>query len=81
MNEDRLDPGDVKDWEREKELLRETSLWEIQKLIDFCEDKYGVREMKNANEGAFVGKMESGNEKYAEIAKSMVTGGEGWRTF
>lgn len=81
MDEDRLDPGAVKDWKREEELLRETSLWEIKKLTDFCEDKFGVGEMKDANDGAFVGKMESGNEKYAEIAKSMVTGGEGWRTF
>lgn len=81
QTEDKLRPEDVKDWAAEEDLLRETSLWEFKKVIKFCEDRFGVGEMKSANDGAFLGKMESGNEKYAEVAKSMVTGGEGWRTF
>jgi len=78
---DKLDPKDVKDWNAEESLLRDTSLWEFEKVIKFCEDKFGVGEVRDANKDAFVGRIESGNEEQAEIARSMITGGEGWRTF
>ncbi|KAK5942093.1 hypothetical protein PMZ80_006046 [Knufia obscura] len=77
---DKLNPKDVKDWAKEEELLRETSLWEFKKVLQFCENKFGLGELKNASE-AFLGKMESGDEEYAKVAQNMVTGGEGWRTF
>lgn len=78
---DKLNPKDVKDWEAEENLLRHTSLWEFKRVIKFCEDKFGVGEVRDANQDAFVGRIASGNEEQAEIARSMVTGGEGWRTF
>ncbi len=76
---DKLNPKDVNDWQKEERLLRETSLWEIRKVLGFCEEKFGVEELEDAR-GAFLGKVEKGDE-YAKVAQQMITGGEGWRTF
>jgi hypothetical protein len=70
----------VENWKAEEERLRETSLWEIKKLLGRCEDKFGVREVQDASD-EFLGKVESGDAELAKQAESMVTGGEGWRKF
>jgi hypothetical protein len=70
----------VQDWTVEEHKLRETSLWEIKTLLSLCEDKFGTSAIKDARE-EFLGKIESGDAELAKQAESMVTGGEGWRTF
>ena len=79
-DEDRLDPDRVQDWDKEAQLLRETSLWEIKQILRFLEDKFGTGQVLNAKE-EFLGRIESGNEEQAKVAQNMVTGGEGWRQF
>lgn len=78
--EDNLSPADVKDWSKEEEDLKDASLWELQETLRFCEQKFGIGQIIDAS-SEFRGMTESGDEKLAEIAKNMVTGGEGWREF
>lgn len=80
QDQDKLNPASVKDWKVEEKLLRESSLWEMKRLLKFCEDKFGIDQIDNAKK-EFLGRIESGNEEHAKVAQSMVTGGEGWRTF
>lgn len=78
--EDNLDPAGVTDWGKEEVELREASLWEMQQFLQFCEQKFGVGQVVDAS-SEFIGLMETGNEKHAQIAQNMTTGGEGWREF
>lgn len=80
QDERKLDLTEVTDWPLEETLLRETSLWEIKQVLKFCEAKFGVGVVTDARE-EFLGRIESGSEEQAKLAQSMVTGGEGWRTF
>lgn len=80
QDKDELDPGQVTDWKKEAELLRETSLWEIKKALKYIEQRFGTGQVLNAKQ-EFLGRIESGNEEQAKVAQSMVTGGEGWRVF
>lgn len=73
-------PEDIKDWKAEAELLRATSLWEILRVLRFCERKFGTGVLENAR-GEFLGRIESGDLRLQRIAEGMVTGGEGWRVF
>lgn len=73
-------PEDIKDWKAEAELLRATSLWEILRVLRFCERKFGMGVLDNAK-GEFLGRIESGDARLQKIAEGMITGGEGWRVF
>jgi hypothetical protein len=59
----------------EEERLREVSLRELLKVLEFCEGKFGVGRVESATT-VWVPK-----KKTAEQAKAMITGGEGWREF
>ena len=77
--------GRVEQWrtgkarEREEEIeeeLREVSLRELRRVLEFCEGKFGVGTMEDAK-GVWV-EMKG---KHAEQMQGMVVGGEGWREF
>ncbi|EXJ62849.1 hypothetical protein A1O7_03290 [Cladophialophora yegresii CBS 114405] len=56
--------------------LAEVSLWEIRRLLSFCEEKFDTNPVMDAS-NVWV----SMNEKHADKAVQMITGGEGWREF
>ncbi|OCT55001.1 hypothetical protein CLCR_03157 [Cladophialophora carrionii] len=56
--------------------LASISLREIRRLLSFCEQKFGTKPVMDASD-VWV----SMNEKHADKATQMITGGEGWRTF
>ena len=58
----------------EEECLRERSLRELVKMLEFCEEKFGTGRMQDAT-AVWVLK------KTTEQAAAMITGGEGWRKF
>ena len=64
------------EYEAETERLKEESLGELKRVLEFCERKFGTGEVEEASK-AWV-KMDA---KHAEKASEMVTGGEGWRQF
>lgn len=77
---DKLSTPAGMNWDTEEQELRRASLWELRQVLDFCERKFSVSEVLNANK-EFLGRMETGDEEQAKMAQNMVTGGEGWRTF
>lgn len=79
-SEDHYLLDEVKTWEEEARLLRETSLWEIKRALDFCERKFGLLCVQDARQ-EFLGRIESGDTRLAKVAEEMITGGEGWRIF
>ena len=77
--------GRVEEWRTGKkgerkegmeEELRETSLREIRRVLEFSEGKFGVERVEDAK-GVWV-EMKG---KHAEQMQGMVVGGEGWREF
>jgi hypothetical protein len=59
-----------------KDELADVSLREIRRLLSFCEEKFGIGPLVDASD-VWV----SMNEKHADKAGQMITGGEGWRVF
>ena len=56
--------------------LADVSLGEIRRILSFCERKHGTSTLTDAS-GVWVPM----NEKHADKAADMITGGEGWREF
>ncbi|KAJ9612172.1 hypothetical protein H2200_003769 [Cladophialophora chaetospira] len=56
--------------------LGEISLREIRRMLSFCDKKFGTTSVADASK-IWV----SMNEKHADKAAEMITGGEGWREF
>jgi hypothetical protein len=56
--------------------LTDMSIQEMQRVLSFCERKYGFGRISDASH-VWV----SMNEKHADKAAQMITGGEGWREF
>lgn len=80
-NDIRTDPETI-NWGEEERLLAETSLWEILRVLRFCEQKFGTGSLDvQGAKSEFLGRIESGDERLAKIAEGMITGGEGWRVW
>ncbi|KAL9124093.1 MAG: hypothetical protein Q9217_006542 [Psora testacea] len=71
---DRIE-GFVKSKESDEVTLKE-SLREIKAVVDFCREKFGDGEMRDASE-AFV----RNDEKHQKMSEDMVSGGKGFRKF
>ena len=60
----------------DEDALVDISLRELRRVLSFCERKYGTSTVTEAS-NVWV----SMNEKHADKAAEMITGGEGWREF
>ena len=64
------------DWEKEEAELRELSLWELKKVVEFIEKKFGTAKLEDSTT-VWV----QPDKTHADKANAMIVGGEGWREF
>jgi hypothetical protein len=69
--------GEV-DWEREETELKEKSLWELKKVLEFVERKFGTEAVGVAEAKAV---WVQPDKEHGDKANAMIVGGEGWREF
>ena len=73
---ERTKPRDRAAWDSEKNDLEQLSHKEIEHLIQWCSNKFGVDKWEDAS-----GEWVKPSEKHREIGEKMVSGGEGFRKF
>ncbi|ETN39426.1 uncharacterized protein HMPREF1541_05649 [Cyphellophora europaea CBS 101466] len=64
------------DWEKEEEELKNMSSWELRKVLEHLEEKFGTKEVVDSSDMW----VQPGG-KHADKANAMIVGGEGWREF
>lgn len=68
------------DWGKEEQELRDQSLEEIKKVLEFCENKFGTGHIKDAS-SIWIQESQKHGGKIKDIKSDMIVGGEGWRKF